>query len=164
MGTTGDQLAAWCKAHDVEAFVGVYCSNKLPVQPNPHDYCVIANHSPCPSPSGGTHWVACRVRGAHAEWFDSYGLPPNSVVEDTLMGAPGYQPDFDAWLKSMRVTSLDYNEKDVQSVASEVCGLYACYFAKHGLPSKNKKAWSFLTRNVNANDAHIKTLVRVKQQ
>jgi hypothetical protein len=89
-------------------------------------------------------------------------MPPYSEVEDAIMGGQGSaQPQFLDWLQKMGVKTLAYNEKDIQSVASEVCGLYASYFCKHGLPVKNKKAWSFLSSNVNHNDTHIKALVRV---
>jgi hypothetical protein len=48
-----------------------------------------------------------------------------------------------------------YNDRDLQSVASEVCGLYACYFAVHGLPQLAPTPWNFLTQDVNHNDAII---------
>ena len=51
--------------------------------------------------------------------------------------APDPHPHFDLWLKRMGVESVEYNDHDLQSVASEVCGIYACYFAVHGLPQLN---------------------------
>jgi hypothetical protein len=45
----------------------------------------------------------------------------------------------------MGVESAEYNDHDLQSVASEVCGLYACYFVAHGLPELNPTPWNFLT-------------------
>jgi len=72
-------------------------------------------------------------------------------------------PHFQDWLKKMGVDKVSYNERDIQSVTSDVCGLYACYFALHGLPELNPKPWSWLTRNVSNNDAVVRTLVKVTQ-
>jgi TPR repeat protein len=62
----------------------------------------------------------------------------------------------------MGVSRVRYNDQDVQSIASDVCGLYACYFCKHGLPQTNKKAWRWLSSNVKNNDAEIRKLVYVQ--
>lgn len=78
------------------------------------------------------------------------------------MGAPSDPPPrFDRWLASMGVYTVTYNDRDLQSVASEVCGLYACYFALHGLPQDNRAAWSFLSTDVENNDIIIKKKVVV---
>ena len=63
----------------------------------------------------------------------------------------------------MGVESAEYNDHDLQSVASKVCGLYACYFVAHGLPQLNptRRPWNFLTQDVNHNDAIIKKKVVV---
>jgi hypothetical protein len=42
-----------------------------------------------------------------------------------------------------------------------VCGLYACYFAVHGLPQLVTTPWNFLTQDVNHNDVIIKKKVIV---
>ena len=162
MGTTGAQLDRWCR-DNVRNFGGVYCADTVPSPYRPSDIAYIINHSPCSSPTGGTHWLACRVRGSRAEWFDSYGLPPDAPLENMLMGSPhDPPPHFYEWLDSMGVTDISYNPRDIQSVYSEVCGLYACYFCKHGSPSKNNPAWAFVSTNVNANDNKIKDLVKIK--
>jgi hypothetical protein len=104
--------------------------------------CRIVNHSPSFSPSGGSHWMACRVKGTTAFWFNSYGLSPHAQLEFTNLRGPSDT----LWLKRMGVESVEYNDHDLQSVASEVCGLYACYFAVHGLPQlKNPTPWNFLS-------------------
>jgi hypothetical protein len=162
MGTTGAQLAEWCKKQDVASFHGVFCSNTLPTPWQPADACFIVNHSACGSRSGGTHWLACRIKGTTAYWFDSYGLPPDAPLENELMGAAGaVEPGFSAWLQRCGVTRTYYHDVDIQAVTSEVCGLFASYFCKHGLPRYNKRAWRFLSSNVAQNDAEIKVLVRV---
>ena len=76
-------------------------------------------------------------------------------------GVADTHPHFDKWLEKMGVTHVDYNDRDVQSIASDVCGLYACYFAKHGLPDNNKTAWSFLSKDVQHNDERIRELVHI---
>ena len=160
--SSGEQLKAWCERNKVVAFEGVFCANTLPVPFQPDNMCFIFNHSPCDSPSGGSHWLACRVQHDRAYWFDSFGLPPHAVVENDLMGSrKDPDPRFGAWLKAMGVIHIDYNERDIQSIASDVCGHYACYFAKHGLPGKNRKAWRFLSSNVRENDSEIRELVRL---
>ena len=84
--------------------------------------------------------MACRVKGTTAFWFNSYGV--------------------NAWVSSRQSTTSDH---DLQSVASKVCGLYACYFVAHGLPQLNptRRPWNFLTQDVNHNDAIIKKKVVV---
>jgi len=162
MATTGEQLSKWCLKNKVDGFKGVFCADNLPAVFRPKDMCIIINHSPCDSPSGGSHWLACRVQGDRAYWFDSYGSPPHSTLENQFMGAPGDPvPQFTKWLKKSGVKHVEYNHTDLQSIYSEVCGLYACYFCKHGLPMFNPTAWSFLTNNVDANDEAIKKLVKV---
>ena len=67
--------------HKVVGFQGVFSSNNVTAPWQPKDVCWIVNHSPSFSPSGGSHWMACRVQGNKAFWFDSYGLPPHAQLE-----------------------------------------------------------------------------------
>lgn len=161
--STGLQLSAWCKKQGVKNFHGVFSSNTLPTPYQPHDACFIVNHSPTTSPSGGSHWLACRIQGNKAQWFDSYGMPPHAVLENEMMGSRSdAKPHFDEWLKRCGVEHVSYNEHDLQSVTSDVCGQYACYFCAHGLPAKGNRAWSWLSlTNVLDNDATIRKLVRL---
>lgn len=163
MGTSGGQLTEWCKRKQVRGFLGVFCSDNLPKLWAPGDVCLIVNHSPCDSPSGGSHWLACRIRGERADWFDSFGLPPDAPLENELMGSPqDAPPAFREWLASCGVISIKYHDRDIQSVGSEVCGLYACWFCYAGLPRDNRKLWSFLTANKRHNDREIRERVKVK--
>lgn len=162
MGTTGLELDKWCKKHNVAAFEGVFCSDTVPTPWRPRNFCAIVNHSPCDSPTGGTHWLGCRVQGRNATWFDSYGAGPHSWLENKYMGPRDPHPHFDDWLKAMGVTHVEHHDTDIQSLTSHVCGQYACWYAKYGLPSKNKRAWRWLSSNIKHNDAEIKNLVRVK--
>ena len=97
--------------------------------------CRIVNHSPSVSPSGRSHWMACRVKGTTAFWLNSYGLPDKLMESASLR--PSDQLISTSGLKRMGVKSVEYSDDDLQSVASEVCVLYACYFAVHGLPQLN---------------------------
>ena len=56
------------------------------------------------------------------------------------MGPEDGPPRFDRWLQNLGITQVYYNARDMQSVGSDVCGLYACYFLKHGLPQQNQLA------------------------
>jgi hypothetical protein len=164
MSTTGAQLNEWCRRHKVKGFLGVFCSDTLPKLWAPGDVCLIVNHSPCDSPSGGSHWLACRIQGVRAEWFDSFGQPPDSPLENSLMGSPtDPPPQFRRWLDDSGVTSVRWQDRDLQAVTSDVCGLYASYFCKHGAPKQNPKAWSWLTGDPTRNDQHIRRLVRVNR-
>ena len=162
--SSGEQLAQWCKDHDVVGFNGVHCSDGLPIIWRPRDVCYIINHSRCGF-GNGTHWLACRQKGDSATWWDSYGVPPHAVVEQEVM-TPGMKPpEFIKWLQECGVdtdTKLKYSSEDIQSVASTVCGQYAVYFLKHGTPAANPKAWRWLSSSVLENDKQIKALVRLQ--
>ena len=121
MGSTGEQLAHWCRKHGVEGFRGVFCSDGMPVVHQPRDSCYVINHSRCGFGSG-THWLACRLRGDTAYWWDSYGVPPTAVVEQRVMTPKMEPPPFMKWLRDCGIKTVHYNPIDVQSVASEVCG------------------------------------------
>ena len=91
----------------------------------PRDACWIVNDSPSSSPEVVlTGWRA--------------GLPPHAQLENNLMGSTSDpHPHIDRWLARMGVETVVNNDRDLQSVASEVWGLYACWFAAHGLPQLN---------------------------
>ena len=159
--TSGAQLDHWCRQNGVKAWAGTFCSDTLPPIYRPDDWCCIVNHSPCDSPSGGTHWLACRIQDTKAFWFDSFGFPPYSPLENELMGH-AENPYFLPWLKASGVSiPVTYNERDMQGVTGDECGLYAAYFCKHGMPAMNRGAWSFLSASPSANDKAIQSKVRI---
>lgn len=166
-GYTNNQLNDWCQRKGVEGFQGVFPSNQVPRHLyRPDNACFILNHSPSTSSTNGTHWIACRVQGSHCNWFDSYGLPPDAKLEDELMGPQDGDPHFDEWLAQMGVETVDHNPIDLQSVTSEVCGLYACWFSQNGLPKdpetgKSRPHWRWVGRNRKLNDHMIQGLVRI---
>lgn len=155
-------LADWCKRKKIQGFYGVVPSDGLPTNIwRPRNLFLIINHSPSTSPTGGTHWLGCRINNQHAYWFDSYGLNIDSPLESKLMGRSDGPTHFLKWLRSIGVTKITYNTTDFQSVASEVCGLYACYFGQNGLPQQNPVAWQYFGSSKIHNDQVIQMLVRI---
>lgn len=146
----------WCENNKVRDFAGVFCSNRLPSKLHRTRWCAIINHSPCPGKTNGTHWLACRIDGAKAEWFDSFGQPPWSPLENLMMDSGDPPPHFMQWLKSVGVTHVKYNALDLQSADSSVCGLYAAYFCRYGLPQTHPNSWRWLSARSRAtSDARL---------
>lgn len=161
--TSGTQLMRWCQDNGVKDFIGVFCSNRLPSVPLVRKrWCGIVNHSPCPGHTNGTHWLGFIIDGNKAEWFDSFGQPPWSPLENLLLDDGDPAPHFMAWLRRMGVDHVRYNASDLQSANSDVCGLYAAYFCRYGLPGTHPNAWRFLSiRSSKTSDARITQLVRI---
>lgn len=141
-------------------FKGVFASNQLPsfsLADLATGFCLIANYDPAFKP--GSHWVGIRVEksrvgepASHSNattrrerssigtrrvsYFDSYGQKPDeddSVVNDKTR--------FQDYIKLIPHNSFSYNEYDLQSVGTDVCGLYAVYFCLNDLPIFNPDAW-----------------------
>lgn len=95
------------------AFLGVFAADNLPLP----DY--IFSHSPCAYVANtdqtgrpGTHWVAIfHPSKSCVEFFDSFGFHPHDL---------GF--NFSSF------TLSNYNQKQVQSFDSQVCGHYCIYF------------------------------------
>lgn len=95
------------------AFLGVFAADHLPLP----DY--ISAHSPCAyvcntdqTGMPGTHWIAVfHPTKKTCEFFDSFGFHPHDL---------GFN------FSSFKITN--YNQKQVQSTNSEVCGHYCIYF------------------------------------
>jgi len=163
--STGVQLDRWCRRHGVVGYRGAFCADGMPTPWRPRDQCFIINHSRCGF-GDGTHWLACRLKTDHtgcvAKWWDSYGEPPKAQEEQMVMTPRMKPPDFAAWFEACGVDRVEYWPTNVQSVASEVCGLYAAWFCKNGYPEPGNKAWSWLGTNYSANDAQIARLVKLQ--
>ena len=98
-----------------DCFIGVYPSNHLPPSAaTPSYYVLIANTQACDE--RGEHWISICVdrRRGLGEYFDSYGLPPNS--------------EFREYLRENCRTGWTYNDKQLQSIVSDVCGHYCAYY------------------------------------
>ena len=79
----------------------------------------VANTSPSNEP--GQHWVAFLIwNKEHAEFWDSYGMPPEY-----------FSPNFKAFLDAY--TRVDRNKRDFQSLTTHVCGQWCLYWLYHRL-------------------------------
>ena len=68
-----------------------------------------------PSGEPGSHWVAVHIDGEnHGDYFDSYGRQPQTSSLVSLL-----KKTCSCWA---------YNEQQVQSAFSSVCGQYCVYF------------------------------------
>lgn len=152
--TTNLQLDTYMKKQKktYAPFIGVFPSDQLPAT-NKSNFSLITNYDP--SFKQGSHWVALAVRDGKAYWFDSYGMKPDA--DDLILSD---DTNYTAYLKKYS-HDIIYNHIDLQSLGTEVCGLYACYFCIHGLPAKNKEAWKMFTKNTEMNDKRIQKLVSV---
>ena len=94
----------------IRMFDGVYSVDTLPARPNGLLVCNVD-----PSHRPGTHWVAIYVdsREKRAEYFDSMGREPCTKIKTYL----------DRWCKRWT-----YNDRQLQSVVSMLCGHYCIYF------------------------------------
>ena len=64
----------------------------------------------------------------------------------------------------MGVESAEYNDHDLQSVASEVCGLYACYFVAHGPPELKPHTVELSDPNKNQQQPKTSTTTTYHQE
>jgi hypothetical protein len=62
----------------------------------------------------GTHWVALFIKQNIAIYFDSYGLPPPTIIKQFYKGR-----------------KLIYNADMIQSMNSTACGYYCILFLHH---------------------------------
>ena len=88
-----------------------------------------------PRQKRGRHWIAMVIEGNKAELFDSLAEPVNV--------------DFDRYLKS-RVASYIYNRQQLQSVDSDICGLYCLYYLLHKF--KNSLSLNQIVHHFNPYD------------
>lgn len=90
-----------------------------------------------PSNKLGSHWVAARLTPSTLEWFDSYGLPPDG--DDPVLHD---RTHFREWCERLAPRGgYEWNHLDFQALSSAVCGQYALWFCRHGLPDADHPAW-----------------------
>jgi hypothetical protein len=143
--TTADQLEGWARQNIDDGrraeFVGVYMSDQLADasaalrKSSAHTRSLIFNYDPAGKP--GSHWVGVRITPSKLEWFDSYGQRPDAD-DGVLRDRTGFR----AWCEknSPRGYFL-WNSLDFQALDSAVCGQYALFFCKNGLPDASNPAW-----------------------
>ena len=148
-----------------KGFLGVYPSDKLPKNP-PSGSSLIANYSK--AGERGSHWVAMSgLNTIHTEYFDSYGFEADD--DDLLLGET---TSFENYLKNNSINGkYTTNKIELQSLNSDVCGEYAAWFIKYGLPELyynnkvivNPKWRDFIKQNNSyMNDKLIKKLVGIR--
>lgn len=96
-------------------FQGVFPSDSLPNQIQRYPAAFVANVDPQGEP--GSHWCAFYfTQDQKGEFFDSYGLKPDD-----------YSQAFQDFITKNSVDWI-YNQRDLQSLDSNVCGHYCLYY------------------------------------
>lgn len=118
MNTSQIQCCLDCFPLLRKSVLGVYAANELPTEMNiPCGF--IANTDD--HTKTGRHWCAFYFPNSTTiEYFDSYGMPVN-YFNDYF---PQYTSNF---------SSLITNSKQLQSLYSDVCGMYCLFFLIHRL-------------------------------
>ncbi len=99
------------KAIGQQGCLGVFPSDKIPTKVK-GPCSMVVNTDPSTNP--GSHWVAIFItRDSTAEYFDSYGQPPDVA-------------EISSFLNKYNVGH--YNRKHIQGPFSSVCGHYCIYF------------------------------------
>ena len=93
-----------------QCFLGTFPSDKLPISTQ-RPLCFVANTDP--STAKGSHWVAVYVNNKdRAEFYDSYGRGPKGIFLKHLENYKAFR----------------YNQKQLQSFGSSVCGQHCILF------------------------------------
>ena len=147
-------LSGRCETRD--AFVGVFSLDTLPRRPIERRPAIVVCNTAY-SQSRGEHWVGFFFSAdGGVNYFDSYGLPPTS-------------PRFLDFIHTNSVNGLwSYNDTQLQSLDSVVCGKYVClylYFRVVGYSDtdiKNMFLAGKLVPDVAASKLYAKIFGRVK--
>jgi hypothetical protein len=110
----GDEISKLLRKDKVanKYFYGVYPIDMLP-NINFIPASLVLNTDPSYLP--GAHWIAVYIdRNRECFFFDSFGYHPSIYKVEK-------------YLRTIS-TSITYNKSQIQSLASETCGLYCIYF------------------------------------
>ncbi len=89
-------------------FDGVFSVDNLPDDP----HLLVCNTDPSDKP--GRHWIAIYVdEDGRGDFFDSFGCRPNASFERYM---------------NRQCLSWNFNDRQLQSIASKFCGHYCIYF------------------------------------
>ena len=137
-----------CDKFTSPLFRGVFAANNLPriVQ---HPCVLIANTDPSNKP--GSHWVAFHIdEFGRGEFFDSYGIPPIVKMHHEFL--------------SRQCSTWTYNEKQLQSPTSDVCGEWVALFLAHRSRdlSMQEFMYFFNNRTCDENDQLARSLFQEK--
>ena len=95
--------------------------------------------------NGGTHWTCLYYDGKINYYFDSFGMPPPTHIEQLL------KPVF------------IYNKEQIQDVKSDACGYYCIAWLKFMSRGKNKirlfNLFNNLFNDINKNEKVLKFML-----
>ena len=95
--------------------------------------------------NGGTHWTCLYYDGKINYYFDSFGMPPPTHIEQLL------KPVF------------IYNKEQIQDVKSDACGYYCIAWLKFMSRGKNKNRlfnlFNNLFNDINKNEKVLKFML-----
>ena len=98
-----------------DVFLNVYAVNELPKKKiQQSEWCLVCNC--CPSQRVGEHWIAIYYHKGKLDFFDSFGLSPESYAVDLLR------------FIAIQTCDVAYNAQKLQSYNSDACGHYCIIF------------------------------------
>ena len=120
-------------------FKGVYSSDTVPLRDRrrntPSAYVVNLDPSHMP----GSHWVVIYCTRKSKEYFDSYGLPPTIKRLKRKLGS-----------------RFKYNNRQLQSLYSTICGQYCLYYIwRRCCGDSMRQIISSFSTNTIANDLFV---------
>ena len=147
MNTTQIARALEQDSNTSKKFCGVFPSDKLPEAIDRYPCGFVANTDPSSQP--GTHWVAFYFPSeSRAEFFDSYGQPPDY-----------YKDSFGDFIDK-HSHEWDFNKRKLQSIWSDVCGQYCIFYLSHRARGHSmNQIVQLFTANTVLNDAKVSKFV-----
>jgi len=129
-------------------FCGVYAADTLPKVIENYPCGLIVNTDP--HTEKGSHWLAMYFTSEeNAEFFDSYGHPPDF-----------YQENFKTFLDS-HSRKWTYNHRCLQSLSSSMCGQFCVYFLINRIRGKLLlEIVKSFSSNLTVNDQRVSHYVR----
>ena len=127
-------------------FRGVFASDQLPKSAVPRPSALVFNTDPASKP--GRHWVAISItRREEAEYFDSYGQPPQL-------------PRVKSFLRR-NASRIHRNRRPLQGPLSAVCGQYCIFFLLQRCRGLSlNKIVSLFSSNKMDNDLLVNDFIR----
>ena len=139
-----DSLTLKQRLFDVQNFVGVFPFDLLPEKPS-GNFSLVVNTDNSTQP--GDHWLVLSRKGSKIYFIDSYGRNYNDLMFDA---------DF---VNSMRNFIGDeqvrYNQRWLQRLTSNVCGVYCIYFVKELTKHSLNYCLSVFNENLAKNDQYV---------
>lgn len=134
-------------SHTRSCFQGVYPSDKLPKESTSYPAAFVANVDRSHEP--GSHWIAFYFdEHGDGEFFDPYGMRP-------LVAA------FEKFLQHHTKGRVKYNDVQLQSLFSTMCGAYVIFYIMHRARGFSMETIvnMFDPRDQVYNDRHIRQFI-----